>query len=90
MCRQSGKGFSQKFKSSIFLTLSPEKIRLNNYQSMGFIITNRICLYVNGMIDRSSINVIRFNVTNLSYFLGNKRNNPIFFTHPRLFGIKIS
>lgn len=57
---------------------------------MGFIPVNPIRLYINSVLDLFSLVVLGYNVTNLSYTLGNKGNNPIFFTNPRLFGIKIS
>ena len=90
MCRQSGKGFSQKFKNSIFLAFSTEKIRLNNYSSMGFIPGNRVRTYINSVLDLCILISIGSYVTNLPYFLGDKGNNPILFTDPGFFGIEIS
>ncbi len=46
---------------------------------MGFIPRNRIWTYINGVFDLFPPIVIGFNVTNLSYLLGDKGNNSIFF-----------
>ena len=46
---------------------------------MGLITRNRIHAYINGVLDLFPPIGIGFNVANLSYFLGNKRNNSIFF-----------
>ncbi len=46
---------------------------------MGFIPLNPIWPYVNSVLDLPSLFVPGYNITNLSYTLGNKGNNPIFF-----------
>ena len=56
---------------------------------MGCILENGVRIDINSVIDFLTIIVMCYNISNLSYLLRNKGNNPICFPFSRLFRIKI-